>query len=324
MSECPVPGDTALLGPDQWRPRAAAHQRRVRTFLAGHRGPHPVWDFLFRYYGIRPGALLCWHAGYGFTLGGDQARRRYLGRTGYIGNPEGVTVSPAYLQRRHETVRFVGGLLDVTANRPAQFNCFGMHEWAMVYRSAEVRHRTVPLRLGPAATDAVVESTPLRCSHFDAFRFFSADAAPRNAVALTRRDQPQHEQPGCVHANMDLYKWCAKLGPLVDSGLLMDCLELAADARELDMRAGPYDLTGYGFRPIEVEQPAGRAQYVRRQTEIARRAAALRTALLGRCRSLVDIHQRDKAVVDQGTDRATSGDTGHRYPEATLLNGRID
>jgi hypothetical protein len=90
------------------------------------------------------------------------------------------------------------------------------------------------------------------------------------------------------------------------------------------MRAGPYDLTGYGFRPIEVEQPAGRAQYVRRQTEIARRAAALRTALLGRCRSLVDIHQRDKAVVDQGTDRATSGDTGHRYPEATLLNGRID
>ena len=42
---------------------------------------------------------------------------------------------------------------------------------------------------------------------------------------------------------MDLYKWCYKLGPLIESELLMDCLELAADARELDMRASPYDLS---------------------------------------------------------------------------------
>ena len=82
---------------------------------------------------------------------------------------------------------------------------------------------------------------------------------------------------------MDFYKWCYKLGPLIESELLMDCLELAADARELDMRASPYDLADYGFEPIAVETPAGRAEYVRAQQDIAERAAPLRAALAGRC-----------------------------------------
>ena len=70
---------------------------------------------------------------------------------------------------------------------------------------------------------------------------------------------------------MDCYKWAYKLGPLIDSELLMDCLELAADARELDMRASPYDLSDYGFAPIAIETPAGRAEYVRAQQDIAER-----------------------------------------------------
>ncbi|MCB1264766.1 MAG: 3-methyladenine DNA glycosylase, partial [Mycobacterium sp.] len=93
--------------------------------------------------------------------------------------------------------------------------------------------------------------------------------------------------PGCLHANMDLYKWSYKLGPLVDSALLMNCLDLAADARELDMRASPYDLREHGFSPIAVEEPGGRAEYVRRQGEIAERAARLRAALLRRCENLL-------------------------------------
>ena len=60
-----------------------------------------------------------------------------------------------------------------------------------------------------------------------------------------------------------------KLGPLIESELLMDCLELAADARELDMRASPYDLRDYGFEPIAIETPAGRAEYVRAQQNVA-------------------------------------------------------
>jgi hypothetical protein len=87
--------------------------------------------------------------------------------------------------------------------------------------------------------------------------------------------------------DMDLYKWCYKLGPLVDSQLLVDCLELAAEARELDMRASPYDLTHLGFEPITVEEPAGRAEYVRCQGVISDRAAPLRRALLTWCERLL-------------------------------------
>ncbi len=158
----------------------------------------------------------------------------------------------------------------------------------MVYRSDEVRHGQVPLRLDAAGTDAVVESMPLRCSHFDAFRFFTPAAAPRNAEHLTRESQLATEQPGCVHAAMDLYKWAYKLGPLVPSELVLDCLELAADARALDMCASPYDLTDYGFEPIAVETATGRAQYVKAQQDLAERAAPLRAGTAAPVRVVAD------------------------------------
>jgi hypothetical protein len=162
----------------------------------------------------------------------------------------------------------------------------------MVYRTHEVRHAQVPLRLGAAGTDDVVESMPLRCSHFDAYRFFTGPAMDRNAERLSRDRQVASEQPACVHANMDLYKWAFKLGPLVNSELVMDCLALAADARELDMRASPYDLRDYGFEPIEIETPAGRAEYVRVQQSIAERAVPLRVTLIEWCDALLSTAAR--------------------------------
>ncbi|HEX2214293.1 MAG TPA: 3-methyladenine DNA glycosylase, partial [Mycobacterium sp.] len=253
-------------------------------FLRTHRSgeAHPVWDFLFTYYSLRPRQLRTWHPGFGVTLKGESARR-YLRRTGYGEVADGAAVTREYLSSRLETVRFVAGLLRATATRAARLNCFGLHEWAMVYRAPRVRHDKVPLRLGAAGTDTVVESMTLRCSHFDAFRFFTAPAAVRKNEQLTRQRQVATEQPGCLHASMDLYKWSFKLGPLIDSELVMDCLGLAAQARELDMRASPYDLRDYGFEPIEIETPAGRAEYVRGQQRIAERAAPLRAALAARC-----------------------------------------
>ncbi|MGE2691561.1 3-methyladenine DNA glycosylase [Mycolicibacterium pulveris] len=282
--------DAALSAPvsdaAHWTARAHEHRRRVEEFLRRYRSapdePHPVWDFLFNYYSLRPRQLRTWHPGFGTVLTGAAAHR-YVGRTGYDRTDGGVTVTRAYLQSRIDTVRFIARLLRATAARPARLNCFGLHEWAMVYRASTVRHPQVPLRLGAAGTDAVVESMPLRCSHFDAFRFFTEPAARRNAEHLTRDSQLSAEQPGCVHAAMDCYKWSFKLGPLVNSELVMDCLELAADARALDMRASPYDLREYGFTPIEIETPAGRAEYVRIQQNVADRAAPLRAALADRC-----------------------------------------
>jgi hypothetical protein len=292
-----VPDATHRLDAEQWMDRARDHAARVGGFVAPHvqrarvGEAHPVWDFLFSYYSLRPSQLRCWHPGYGVVLAGDDAIRRYRDRRGYAVDASGVTVSRAHLISRLETISFVAGLLRATAQRPAQFNCFGLHEWAMVYRSGDVRHDRVPLRLGAAGTDTVVDTEiagPLRCSHFDAYRFFTAEAAPRNAGSPSRATQQDWEQPGCLHANMDLYKWSYKLGPLIDSEMLLDCLELAAVAREIDMRASPYDLTDYGYQPVRIETPCGRAEYVREQVAIAERAAVLRQALLARCRTLLD------------------------------------
>lgn len=280
-----------VLDESRWKRREHAHGERVKQFLETHRAQpgasHPVWDFLFTYYSLRPRQLRAWHPGFGVVLGGESAQR-YRSRSGYGRGPGGVTVTREHLAARAGTVRFIAGLLRATASRPARLNCYGLHEWAMVYRAPTVRHEQVPLRLGAAGTDAVVESMPLRCSHFDAFRFFTEPAAARNAHALTRAAQVATEQPGCLHAAMDQYKWAFKLGPLVQSELVMDCLELAADARELDMRASPYDLRGYGFEPIAIETPAGRAEYVRAQRDIAERAAPLRNALTVRCEALTE------------------------------------
>jgi hypothetical protein len=288
----------AVLDESVWAERERLHVVRVAPFLEHlerrtRRGEaHPVWDFLFSYYSLRPRQLRRWHPGYGVALAGDSAGR-FLGRTGYGRRGETVAVTDGYLVSRLDTIGFIAGLLRATAGRTARLNCFGMHEWAMVYRSPAVRHDSVPLRLGAAQTDAVVESIPLRCSHFDAYRFFTPAAAPLNADVLSRDTQVVSEQPGCVHAAMDCYKWAYKLGPLVDSELLVDCFELAADARALDMRASPYDLTGYGFEPITIETPAGRAEYVRLQQEIADRAAPLRNALTDRCELLLDAARTD-------------------------------
>lgn len=283
MAEC-----VRILGAADWCDRERAHHARVERFVEPHLArarageAHPVWDFLFTYYNLRPRRLRRWDPGFGVVLDGPAALR-FLDRAGYAGHPAGVTVTTDHVRARAATVRFVAGLLRATARRPARLNCFGLHEWAMVYRTPTVRHADVPLRLGAAATDAVVESMPLRCSHFDAFRFFTAPAAPRNAQQLSRTTQVDTEQPGCIHAAMDTYKWAYKLSPLVPSELVMDCLELAADARVVDMRASPYDLSGYGFAPIAIETPAGRAEYVKAQQHIARRAAPLRSALIDRC-----------------------------------------
>jgi hypothetical protein len=164
-----------------------------------------------------------------------------------------------------------------------------MHEWAMVYRSsaAEIRHESWPLRLSPAGLDAVVESAPLRCTHFDAFRFFTDPARPLNVLTPTRSAMPDLEQGGCLHTNMDLYKHAYRLTPLVPSELIADCFALAREIRTLDMRASPYDLRGLGYEPVVVETDQGKAEYVAAQRAFAQRAAELRAQLIAACEQVL-------------------------------------
>ncbi|WP_214368249.1 3-methyladenine DNA glycosylase [Pseudonocardia sp. H11422] len=277
-----------VLDEPQWRARAATHRERVGRWTAPHRErrrrhePHPVLDFLFTYYSLRPARLEQWRPGPGVLLRGDATQ--FLGSPGYVRDGEGVRLDVAALpERLRTTAGFVHTLLTATAGRAPRLGCFGLHEWAMVYRTDAPRHGAVPLRLGAAGTDAVVESLPVHCTHYDAFRFFTAAARPRNAVTPERADQVDFEQPGCLHATMDLYKWAYKLAPVTPSELLADCFALAVDVRELDMRASPYDLADLGYPPVRIETSAGRAEYARAQAGFAERGAPLRARLIDLC-----------------------------------------
>ena len=307
-----VSGGTAPLPAHTWRELESTHAARADALTDAHRArrkrgdTHPIEDFLFTYYPFKPAELRKWHPGAAVTLLGATERtewRYYSAATApaaAAAEPAGAAASPSgpvtaarvdvreFFAKRAQTVDYVEGLLRATLSRTPQFGCFGLHEWAMVYRLSpeEVRHTRMPLRVGHEATDAVVESHTIGCSHFDAYRFFTPAAAPLNRLSPTRASQPDMEQSGCLHAGMDIYKWVTKLGPIIPGPLLLDAFEFARDIRYVDMQASPYDVTGFvdhagvPLTPIPIETPAGKQEYVRRQRGFADRGNALRTRVL--------------------------------------------
>jgi hypothetical protein len=254
----------------------ATHRARLAPYVEPHLArrrdgiKHPVHDFLFTYYSHPPSKLMTWEPGW----------------------PD--SGSAALVAKHRGLIRSTLSLLRATASRPAQFGCFGLHEWAMVYRADDTRHPQ-PLRLGGAATDTVVESHRITCSHFDAFRFFTPPATPLNTLQPGRDDRPSYEQPACLHGTMDLYKHAFRLWPLVGSALVVDAFELAWDVRITDMRAAPYDLTGVRldptgelWSPIRIETPEGKQEYAAAQRGFAERARPLRSRLIDACEGLVE------------------------------------
>jgi len=283
---CPV----LVLAASTWTERATAHEARVDAWVRPHLErraagiSHPVEDFLFTYYSHRPAALRRWHPGYGVALADGSS---YAGLKGYAGEP--ATVTGEYLLSQQQLLEGLQRLLTATAQRQPNLGCFGLHEWAMVYRldRSDVRHPSWPLRLGSAGTDRVVETHRVGCSHFDAFRFFTPDAVALNVISPGRDDRPAFEQPGCLHAGMDLYKHAFRLSPLIPSELVADCFELARDIRALDMRASPYDFRELGYEPVPIETAEGKQEYAAAQLEFAERGAPLRQRLIEACKRLL-------------------------------------
>ncbi|GAA3291767.1 3-methyladenine DNA glycosylase [Arthrobacter citreus] len=293
---------SAVLTPNQWLPLSRRHSERVHPFVDGFLDrrsagrKHPVEDFLFTYYSQKPGQLLRWHPGAGVVLTGDAAAERLewkfhralteaeLEREGLDRGTVAVTVDlDGFLAARGSAVDFTRLLLSRTAARKPSLGCFGMHEWAMAYKSGEngIRHDYLKLRLGAEGTDQLVENSRIRCTHIDAFRFYTPQAVPLNELTPTRENQSELEQPGCLHANMDLYKWTYKLVPLLPSDVVMDCFELSWRIRIMDMRASPYDLQDWGYSPLQVETPAGRGMYASAQRDFSEESQQLRARILG-------------------------------------------
>ncbi len=278
-----------ILTETEWHPLRAAHEERVRPWVEprldrmSRQQRHPVEDFLFEYYQYRPGQLLRWQPGHGTALLGDSARD-YLQHKGFRETPDGITPDATTLSPgRRTSVQWVRSLLQRTEARPPSLGCFGLHEWAMVYRAEQVRHEKWPLRLPDTEIARLVEQAGPRCTHFDAFRFFTPLARPLNKFQPTRETVPETEQPGCLHTNMDLYKWAFKLTPFSPSDLVADCFAFAREIRQLDMRASPYDFSALGLPPVRIETSEGRAEYEAAQRQFYERSLPLRRRLIALC-----------------------------------------
>ncbi|KAG5185465.1 hypothetical protein JKP88DRAFT_312074 [Tribonema minus] len=260
------------------------------------------------------------------------------GRSG-VYDPRGCS------EKQIAALRWNSALLAATASRRPHLLCFGLHEWAMLYDVGD--GGALPLRVSQRELNAAAGARgALQCTHFDAYRFFAKGAAPLNAHAPTRAAQPALEQPGCVHAAMDLLKaaalwleqpgcvhaamgllkaraaegvaarvserprslsrvlpqWAMKAAPYVPSEIVVDALEVALAARQLDMRASPYDLTAFDGdlgcdpAPIRVETAEGRRQYQELQLQLYHKSAPVRGALIRAYDALLSAHARAVAA----------------------------
>ncbi len=277
---------TTTLSQSEWMRREQRHLTRMDEWVDPHQKrasigeKHPVYDFLFGYYSFRPGLLRRWQPGIGTILEGPQADK-FLARPGYLKTTKGITLDPNLrTPKRLQTVQWIGSFLRSCFERSPQFACYGLHEWAMVYRTPNIRHNNFPLRFSPEEIAQITEAQTIRCSHFDAFRFFSPKAKPLNYLQPTKDTRIQLEQCGCLHVNMDLYKWAYKLSPWTPSELMANAFFLALKIREIDMRASPYDLSSLGFTPIEIETIEGRAEYEKYQRQFTKKAIPIRNQLI--------------------------------------------
>lgn len=287
------------LSQTRWQALANAHEARADALTLAHRErkqrgeKHPIEDFLWHYYSVKPRELRRWHPGAGVVLeGADRGSWRHYTTivSGSGTTPAATRTSPTdslvdlpeFFTTRGATIDYVEQLLTATLERTPRYGCFGLHEWAMVYHMTpeQLRHSALPLRIGHAATDLVVEQHPIACTHFDAFRFFTPSAQPLNTVQPTRETQAALEQAGCLHAGMDVYKWATKLGPIVPGDVLLDAFELARNIRYIDMQASPYDVSSLGLAAIPIETPAGKRKYASLQRGFAERGNALRERVL--------------------------------------------
>ena len=180
----PASVQTAVaLEPAEWEPLQAAHVARVDALLADHldrrttprttpgRGlplhllpdpPEPAPHLAPRARGsacsaprsTREGAATC-----------TPTTRREL--------------DPAEISRRSDSIRWIRQLLSGNGRPPAAVRLLRPARVGDgLPRTEEIRHETWPLRLGAEGTDRVVESHKIACSHFDAFRFFTAAGPP--------------------------------------------------------------------------------------------------------------------------------------------------
>ena len=280
-----------LLPAERWHVMREQHREQVLPWISprlerrSRHESHPVDDFLFEYYPISTNKLLTWHPGFGVSLVATEVEFEEFPSGSYELIENKIQLRSDWLNKNRGSAIELIEFLVKTQERSIRSGCFGLHEWAMVLGAEEVRHEKWQLRLSQEKIRATIDEVGLRCTHFDAFRFFTPIAAPLNPLQLTPIDRNEVEQSGCLHANMDLYKFAQRYAPIVGSEIVRKAFALAKDIRTVDMQTAPYDLADLGVIPIPVETQVGREQFAELQIGFANRAQILRTELISALKS---------------------------------------
>lgn len=279
----------------EWTEQMSRHEQLLTGVLdpylekRSRQEKDPVMDFLFEYYAFRPSHLVKWSPGIGTVLRFQEESA--LPEISELAVEDGeARLNPDFFpQKRIRSAQWTLELLEKSAHQKPMFGCFGMHEWAMVYRAGNVRHEQIPLRLSDEKVAEFVESRPLVCTHFDAFRFFTEQARPMNKHHLKRENFQDFEQAGCLHTNMDLYKWAFKLYPWISSEIIREAFFNALETRKADMQASPYDAREFGLEPIKIETESGRKEYLERQMDIYQHSQPIRHRLIEAYKEVIRI-----------------------------------
>ena len=278
---------------EQWLELRDAHQRIVDEWVNPRlerrlrNEKHPVDDFLFDYYPISPAKLRAWHPGSHVTLEALPPDVADFASKIYEYDRGNIAVRASWVDQMQPAIDATLNHLERIATNAPRGGCHALHEWAMVLGNDVIRHQQFPLRLSQGEIRQTVDSLGLRCTHFDAFRFFTPEAQPLNPLQLSRSIQLDYDQPNCLHANMDVYKHAHALAPIVGSDVVRETFQLAREIRDVDMQVAPYDLTALGVQPIQIETAQGRAQFATLQAQFAQRAAKLRAQLISLTRTRV-------------------------------------
>lgn len=281
------------LAPGEWQQQKASHEQAIGELIdpylqrRSEQQKDPVMDFLFEYYAFRPSHLRRWSPGPGVLLVDGNIHDWQFKAMSTQHNDCFLDITH-FSPDRISSLKWILEVLQNSASRRPSFGCFGMHEWAMVYKADNIRHQYLSLRMDTDELAAFVESRPLACTHFDAFRFFTDEAKPQNKFELNRKKFHTMEQPGCLHTNMDLYKWAFKMYPWISSHTIRRAFEQAVETRIVDMKASPYDLRHRGLDPIKIETESGRREYVKKQHTIFEKAKPIRQQLIKEYRRILD------------------------------------
>ncbi len=141
---------------------------------------NPVYNFFSSYYGrfFKPSTLLRdWSPGINKILVGVSSKEDGFGRCqGWAQTEEGGIYIDPDLKRLSKNrlvgMRWIRRFLEISSAKPPRLNCYGLHEWAMLYapesstRSTGIaKHQNLPLRVPQRVINEVVEQGPLRCTY---------------------------------------------------------------------------------------------------------------------------------------------------------------